>query len=197
MSDRIAPLATSTSCSVRSVLSPECGLTTFAIAICLPSGDHTIGDDGDPGGFVTGRLQVPDVSRRAIPPSLLITHRWEGCGGAVTRKSSFSTSKESLKRSSPAFTAASSAATNAISFSSELHANCCTPVGDLVICVDSPPPIGSTNTCGLPSTLARKPSREPLAEKRGDESPRRSVSTRCASVATSTSTSCGSCRFSA
>ena len=74
----------------------------------LPSGDHAMGEAGEPGGFETGKLQVPEVSLRAVPPAAEMTHRCVGGGGALIRKSSFVTSKESLKRSSPSFLAGSS-----------------------------------------------------------------------------------------
>src|SRR5207244_12664215 len=126
------PDATSRSCRLRWPESPECGLWTFTIASDLPSGDHASGEAGDPGGFEIGRLQLPEVRRRALPPADGITHACVGWICATTRKSSFVTSKESLYFSSPSFLASSSDAANAIWLPSGLQANCCTPVGDFV-----------------------------------------------------------------
>src|SRR5881409_3913979 len=61
----MAAVATSTSITALWLRSPECGVGTLAIAIVLPSGDHASGDEGAPGGKLTGKLQLPDVRRRA------------------------------------------------------------------------------------------------------------------------------------
>src|SRR5260221_234022 len=92
-------------------LSPEYGSATLTIAIHFPSDDHAMGDAGELGGWLIGRLQLPDVRRRAPVPSSPITHRCAGIGAAVTKKSLLPTSNESLNFSSPAFLDASSDAT--------------------------------------------------------------------------------------
>src|SRR5262245_34848813 len=98
------PLATSSSCTALGLRSPECAVGTLAMAIDFPSGDHASGDEGAPGGKLTGRLQVPDVSRRAgALPSLPTSHTCVGIAAFVTRKSSLPISNESLNRSTPVF----------------------------------------------------------------------------------------------
>ena len=79
--------------------SPECGVGTFAMAIDLPSGDQAIGDDGGPGGKLTGRLHVPDVSRRAAPLSFATSQTCVEVGAFVTRKSVLEAARRWPKRS--------------------------------------------------------------------------------------------------
>src|ERR1700687_5141310 len=105
----------------------------------LPSGDQVIGEAGELGGGVPGRLQLPDVSRFASPPLADTTQRCAGMGAEVARKSLLPTSKASLCRSSPLFFTGSSEAEKAIIPPSGRHANCCTPVADFVACSGSPP----------------------------------------------------------
>src|SRR5437867_3857759 len=66
---RIAPVPTSSAWMATLSPSPKCGPICFAKAIVLPSGDQARGDDGGPGGSLTGRLQAPEVRRCAAPPS--------------------------------------------------------------------------------------------------------------------------------
>src|SRR6185436_9521333 len=78
VSARTAPLATSsTMTDVRSE-SPKCGRSWRTSAIDLPSGDQERGDEGDDGGSLDGRLQVPLVSRLASPPSAGISQTCDG-----------------------------------------------------------------------------------------------------------------------
>ena len=93
---RIAPDSTSRIRIVLSSLSPECGVSTRTNARSFPSGDHESGDDGGLGGRAAGRLQVPDVSRFASPPSAGTSQMWTGIGASVTKRLSFPTSKRSL-----------------------------------------------------------------------------------------------------
>src|SRR5207244_1066932 len=109
VSARMAPLATSTSWTPLWLRSPECGVGTLAIAMVFPSGDQVRGDEGAPGGKLTGRLQGPEVNRRGVVPSLPTSHRCVGIAALVTRKSSLPISNESLKRSMPVFFSGSSA----------------------------------------------------------------------------------------
>src|SRR5271165_329998 len=134
----------------------------------LPSGDHAIGEAGDPGGWLIGSVQVPEVRRLGCPPFAGTSHRCVGSAAARTRKSSLPTSKESLWRSSPVFLGASSEAANAMRLPSGLHENCCTPAPIFVSCVESPPFIGMTKICGLASVpCARNASRSPKGDQRG------------------------------
>src|SRR5262245_7593740 len=107
--------------------------------IDLPSGDHTIGDAGGPGGWLVGSLHAPAVSRFIDPPSAATTHRCVGNTAAVIVKSSFTISNESLNRSGPLFFSSSSTLAYAIVPPSGDHANCCTPVAALVTGFGSPP----------------------------------------------------------
>src|SRR5882724_3788848 len=120
-------------CKVLRSLSPEWGVSTITKAIDLPSGDQAMGDAGELGGWLMGNVQFPEVRRRGSPPSLGTNQRCVGRGASLTRKSSLPTSKESLKRSSPIFFGASSAAAKAIISPSGRHENCWMPVADLVI----------------------------------------------------------------
>src|SRR5437867_3507143 len=189
----MAPVATSTSITALWLRSPECGVGTLAIAIVLPSGDHASGDEGAPGGKLTGKLQLPDVRRRAaVAPSLGTSHTCVGVGAVATRKSSLPTSNESLNRSGPVFFSASSAVAYTIVDPSGDQAYCCTPFGAFVMRLASPPVIASTNTCRCASrpvpTLARNASRSPPGDQRGWPTPRRSdVSGRSVPESTSTS----------
>ena len=61
---RTAPEATSIKWTREPSKSPECGVSTRAKAIDLPSGDQERGEAGGPGGKLVGRLQEPDVRRR-------------------------------------------------------------------------------------------------------------------------------------
>ena len=180
-----------------------------AYAIARPSADHDNGDGPNP----AVRLPGPVVMRRASPPAELTTQSSVGSGGAVVRKSSLSTSNESLKRSAPLSGGdlSGSVATNAIWRPSGLHAYVSTSPRLAVICTASPPSIGITKTCcaesaastraGSPATwgpaparpAARKASRSPVGEKRGVERPRLPrTNTLCELPATSTSTSSAS-----
>src|SRR6266849_5576987 len=129
--------------------SPEWAETTFAIARLLPSGAHAIGDDGGPGGKLTGMLHVPDVKRRASPPALATSQRWVGVGASVIVKSSFPTSNASLNFSRPVFFGDSSAVAYATVVPSGDQANCCTPLDAFVRRCGSPPFIGMTKICGF------------------------------------------------
>src|SRR5512143_3296392 len=135
----MAPLATSITCSDRCCPPPVCGDGCCVKAIDLPSGDQAIGAAGGPGGWLVGRLHVPDVRRLAAPPLDGTTQRCVGSTAVVTVKSSFTISNESLKRSGPVFFSGSSAVANAIVLPSGDHANCCTPVGAFVSACGSPP----------------------------------------------------------
>src|SRR5262249_41709356 len=66
---RIAPLSTSSTCTVRRSLSPECGSSCRVNVRSFPSLDQESGEAGELGGRVFGRLHAPDVRRRALPPS--------------------------------------------------------------------------------------------------------------------------------
>jgi len=63
-------MATSTTatCAMSGVFS--CGDSRRVMAIDLPSGDQDSGEGAGPGGCATGRLHVPEVRRRAGPPSM-------------------------------------------------------------------------------------------------------------------------------
>src|SRR5262245_65824551 len=110
----------------------------------LPSGDQAIGEDGGPGGLLTGSDQVPDVRRFVVPPSAGTIHSCVGVGACCTRKSLFPISKPS----SPFFIASlfsgTSSVRNARALPSGRHANCCTPLSAWVTCSGSPPFIGRT-----------------------------------------------------
>src|SRR5260221_8131454 len=142
-------------------LSPEYGELILTIETNLPSGVQEIGAAGGEGGNEIGNVHNPLVSRRARPPSTEIVQRCEGSGWVVTRKSLWAISKDLLWRSSPSFLGGSSLVTNANFVPSGDQLNCCTPCGALVICTASPPRSGSTNTCDLPSTVAKNASRSP------------------------------------
>jgi hypothetical protein len=95
----------------------------------------------------------------------------------------------------------SSAVTNAICDPSGLQASCWTPFTASVMRRASPPRMDMTQICRLASfsaeALARKASRCPSGDQRGEATPRRSnASGRRAPVATSTTTSSGSQRLS-
>ena len=64
-------------------------------AIILPFGDHDRGEGAGPGGWATGRLQVPDVTRRAVPPFEGMTQTCEDVGSSRIRYSSSPTSNDS------------------------------------------------------------------------------------------------------
>src|SRR5216683_3287293 len=121
---RICFEATSITCTAARFASPECGETTRTKMIDDPSGDQLTGEAGDPGGQLTGRLHAPEVSRWASPPAAGIVQRWLGRAADCTRKLSFSTSNESLKRSGPFFCSGSSSVTKANDRPSGDHAYC-------------------------------------------------------------------------
>src|SRR6266542_414765 len=89
---RICFDATSITCTEDSVKSPECGETARTKVMDDPSGDQVTGDAGGPGGQLTGRLHVPDVSRCGSPPAEGMVQMWLGIAPAWIRKSSFWTS---------------------------------------------------------------------------------------------------------
>src|SRR5262245_34360804 len=107
----------------------SCGDSRRVMAIHLPSGDQANGEGAGPGGWATGRLHDPLVSRRAAPPFGETSQMCDGVSAALVRKSSSSTSNDLLLRStSLLFFSPSSAVTYAICEPSGLQANCCTPL---------------------------------------------------------------------
>src|ERR1019366_4505575 len=82
----------------------------------LPSGDHESGDEGAPGGKLTGSVHAPEVRRvAALLASAAINQTWAGRGASCSRKWLFWISNARLWRSSPVTLGASSDATYAIS----------------------------------------------------------------------------------
>src|SRR5262245_64897197 len=81
------PVSTSRAWTATLSPSPKCGPACFAKAMILPSGDQARGDEGGPGGSLTGRLQEPEVRRCAAPPSAGTSQMCEGRGARVARKS--------------------------------------------------------------------------------------------------------------
>src|SRR6266536_2554523 len=87
VSARRFPVSTSSSCTALLSPSPVYGPTTLTIANRLPSVDHESGDDGAPGGSVTGSVHAPEVSRLAgALPSDAISHTCAGRGASSSRK---------------------------------------------------------------------------------------------------------------
>src|SRR5205809_7952111 len=87
---RTAPEATSIKRTREPSKSPECGVSSRVKAIDLPSGDQERGEAGGPGGKLGGRLQEPDVRRRAgAPPSDGTSQTCVRRGAAWIRKPSF------------------------------------------------------------------------------------------------------------
>ncbi len=54
-----------------------------------------MGEAGELGGALLGRLQAPEVSRLAFPPSAGRIQMWDGSAASVARKSLSPTSKAS------------------------------------------------------------------------------------------------------
>src|SRR5271156_1839270 len=75
--------------------SPSCGSAWRVKDICLPSGDHESGEEGEEGGALFERLQVPEVRRFAVPPEEDTSQMCEGVGAEVARKSLSPTSNRS------------------------------------------------------------------------------------------------------
>ena len=89
-------------------------LVTFTKAIFVPSGDHESGDDGAPGGIVTGKLHEPEVNLLASPPAAAINQMCDGVGAEIKNISLFPTSKASLPLSASALFDGSSEVTKTI-----------------------------------------------------------------------------------
>src|SRR5215467_8383973 len=70
VSERMSPLATSTTHTLTESSRPIIGTGTRANAICLPSGDHDRCDGALPGGSENSSDQLPLVSRFASPSSV-------------------------------------------------------------------------------------------------------------------------------
>src|ERR1035438_311026 len=81
----IAPDSLSRICSEVWSASPNCGCSWRVNSSDLPSADQLIGEAGELGGALFAKLQVPDVRRRAFPPSAETIQRCEGVSGPVAR----------------------------------------------------------------------------------------------------------------
>jgi hypothetical protein len=150
-----------------------------------------MGEDGDPGGKLTGSDHVPEVSRLASPPDAGISQMCVDGDGPWTSESFAPTSNASRNSASPSRLGSSSMPPQRQSQKpSGFQANCVTAAAACVSWTESPPFMGSTKTCALLSlSCAMYAMRSPGRPARIAAHPRSCVRTRCSCVAISTSTS--------
>src|ERR1051325_657904 len=82
---RVWPGATAASATRQEFVVPACADSRLVMAIVFPSGDQESGDGAAPGGWAMGRLQEPEVTRRALPPAAGTTQTWDGVGSSRMR----------------------------------------------------------------------------------------------------------------
>src|SRR6266571_556570 len=92
---RMSPVSRFRICTVLSSPWPVWGSSWRVKERNFPSGDQEIGEEGELGGRTLGRLQEPEVRRRAFPPSAEMSQMCEGIGAFVWRKSLSPTSNAS------------------------------------------------------------------------------------------------------